>query len=180
MRGSREGAEETQEMFRSFTNLMYVNCWSVVEHELVEMWTEYVGTCDGVAIQSTFRQMCDCLQNSDEPVRIGMVQYEDFSTFTTYLQSAMPYTVLKRQEFHHEHEIRMIFMPDVGLSGYSGAEELAEAVKRIEKEDGHIIPVDLKVLIEQVYVSPFSGDWLVDLIKAHMEKADLDPSIVIQ
>jgi hypothetical protein len=47
-------------------------------------------------------------------------------------------------------------------------------------EDGIYVDVDLKTLIEEIYVSPKAKRWFVDLVKSILEKYSMGEKKVIQ
>lgn len=172
-------ATMTRDLHTHYGDLTYVNCWRVSEYEDSTMWFKYVERCDGVAVQSDFRHMRDCLAPFDKPVHIGMVKYVNFDEHLTYATSSLPYATLKRPQFATDQEIRMIYYPYQGELGspidFDDFIEFAERHRFIT-----VVPVqvDIAVLLQQVYVSPDSEPWLLKLIRTQVERAGLNPDIV--
>lgn len=56
----------------------FVNSWHCQEYESAAMWSLYLKTQEGIAIQSTYKRLVDSLaQYTDFGVKIGMVNYID-------------------------------------------------------------------------------------------------------
>jgi len=95
----REGNEKWKKMFNSpefhaqidnwpNTNvndgreLTVVNCWFLGNSESQEMWNEYVGTSEGVAIKSNIRKLAQYVYAHPDYSQIGKVKYINFAGYT--------------------------------------------------------------------------------------------------
>jgi len=176
-----EDAEEARDLCRHFADLSFVSCWHLRDHESMGMWRWYVGTCDGVAVQSTFGRLCDCLSNCGRQVKIGLVAYADYATHKADPENALKYVYRKRQEYDVERELRISCFPYSGLVRGGGLPEWER--RRAETEDlirqGLKVPVHLPKLIERVLVAPKSAHWLDKLLRTYVANAELDPDIVV-
>jgi hypothetical protein len=136
---------------------MYINCWHMNEHESAAMWESYVRSGKGIAIQTTYQKLCDCLPQND--VYVGVVKYLDYD------QELMPEGNLfypyvhKRTSFAHERELRAVISELLPLTG--GHLDYSVA----NPKTGKTIEVDLNALIEQVYIAPMTGTWYADLVQ---------------
>ncbi|MBD9363089.1 DUF2971 domain-containing protein [Methylomonas fluvii] len=139
---------------RSWT---YVNCWHMNNTESAAMWKLYAQTNEAVAIQSTYTKLHD---NLAKDTYVGVVHYIDYDKdWLPEGNGFWPY-VHKRQSFEHEKELRVLIQdlpsleePDKGLD-YS----------LVNNEFGKSIKVDLKKLIENVYVSPVAPKWFFEVV----------------
>jgi hypothetical protein len=119
-----------------------VNCWHLNEFESMAMWRLY-GDKVGIAVQSTFDRLIESLAKCPCDVKIGKVKY--FMPGKESFNSGDPFTIFvpylhKHQGFEYEHELRAIVWETGGMP---------------RRPDGDIlVPVDLKTLIEAIYVSP--------------------------
>jgi hypothetical protein len=110
----------------------------------------------GIAIKSTVGRLKSALSD-ERPFYIAPVTYLDFETegdskqisFGTFIA---PF--LKRKSFEHEQEVRVVMM---------GAANL----------EGHEFACDIPTLVERIYLSPESDDWLKPHIELLLEKFGL-------
>ncbi|MEA2602233.1 MAG: hypothetical protein QOF89_3225 [Acidobacteriota bacterium] len=135
--------------------LTYVSCWHLNDHESQGMWKLYVDGVDGVAIQSRFKALEDCLQtDSRNDVCVGCVNYADYESDQFCDDWMTPFTY-KRYSFRHESEVRAIIFPRNRPDSPPAREDL---------QSGLPIKVDLSALVESVYASPYSSSWFYDLV----------------
>jgi hypothetical protein len=76
----------------------------------------------------------------------------------------------KRHSFEHEHEVRCLAIETTVEGGRVLFEKQPAGVK---------LPVDLKALIQQLYVAPDAPDWYATAVAAVCEKFGLRISPVI-
>jgi hypothetical protein len=148
-----EGAGDVLKWHRQW---MMINCWHMSEHESAAMWNLYAKTNGSVCIQSTYGLLVDGLP---ENAFVGEVQYIDYNKkwmsegnyFTPFMH--------KRKSFEYEHEIRAII-------NKAPKEPRAMMDKTLmPPNEGIWVKVDLSKLIERIYLSPLSPEWLHNLIK---------------
>lgn len=142
-----------RQMTRQWT---YVNCWHMNNTESAAMWKLYAQTNESVAIQSTYSRLHQTLQSE---AYIGMVNYIDYEKdWLPEGNGFWPY-VHKRLSFEHEKELRVLHQ-DLPVN-----EEMNRFDHdRVNNEFGKSIPIDLSVLIENVYVSPTAPHWFYNLV----------------
>lgn len=161
-------------MYRSMGDLSkrmrettFVSSWHVLEHESAAMWTLYLRSQDGIAIRSTYQSFVDALAPSaDFPAHIGLIRYIDYETEGIPFVQAMFPMMHKRKSFEHEQELRaLIWTLEV------------EATKNPEASynpsnsayyglSGLNVPINLDVLIDEIFVAPSAPSWIVDLVRA--------------
>jgi hypothetical protein len=130
-----------------------VNCWHINENESTAMWQLYLKSGAGIAIQSTYQRLIDALKDSPKyAIKIGTVQYIDYR-HEHYLENMLYPYMFKRNSYEHERELRAVI---------TNSEPF--------KESGLLIPVNLKVLIRNVYVSANSENWFNDLVVSVLHK----------
>lgn len=115
-------------------------------YESDALWQIYGRYDAPVAIRTTADRLSASLGNTEHPVYTGLVYYTDYQSGridTDYERFAF---LFKRSSFQHEREVRAVIRvaspPDVGRK----------------------VPVDVSVLIDQVYVSAASPDWFMQVV----------------
>lgn len=150
-----------------------VNCWHSNPHESEAMWRLYSDNGKGVAIKTSIEALKRSIESvgQDTLVQIGAVKYLDF-----YDQTISPgdclvdghlSPLLKRISFSHENEVRLFTVPNVDFRSPLDFKPRAE-----------IINVDIKGLIEEIYISPFAVEPFVSSVIAICKKYEIDPGIV--
>ncbi len=158
--GYKEEFENYRKKLRKWRSENFVSCWHQSDCESEAMWQLYTrDTAQGLAIQTTFERIYNSLPittNAD----FGLVNYIDYNEYNNGNNCkcfhAFDAPWYKRKSFEHEQEFRVIINnPDLELFTYSGDAK---------------IPVDLNVLIENIYVSPKSEEWFVDLVRSILKR----------
>lgn len=159
--------------YRQIRKFVFINCWHINEYESAAMWNLYLKSNEGVAVQSTFNKLITSFDEDTEySVHVGKVHYIDYERYF------MPETNLfypflhKRRSFEHEKELRAIIMKFPPKNG-GGLDFDAEPF-----EFGFKSLVDLRVLIDKIYVAPTAPKWIFDLIKTVLEQFSIDKEIV--
>jgi len=153
------------EMSRSMRYWTYVNCWHMNERESAAMWKLYAKTDEAVAIQSTYTILHNCLPDKSY---IGVVNYIDYENQMIPFDNVFwPYTH-KRLSFEHERELRVIEVdfPSSAAVAAAKAANLQTSDWERETPKGKLINIEIKQLIEAVYVSPTAPPWFFDLVEA--------------
>lgn len=161
----RDAEEELASKFGEYEllrGLSFVNCWSIDSNESYALWKIYLeGAKSGVAIQTTVGHLKKAISKSNpgpspEPIFLGEVRYNyylrpDEVTRRQLICTKMPY-------YEYEREARLIildFPPSEGGVGLTTPRR---------------VPVDLEELVQQVYVSPFTGDWFTGVVERAVAK----------
>lgn len=135
-----------------------ISCWQMNDFESAAMWKIYLKTNEGVAIQSTYQKLNLCLNKLDKPVYIGIVNYIDYDNDLIDWGNRMVPFFYKRKSFYHEQELRaLIRWADYNLDN-----------------GGIKIPIDLSLLIENIYVSPTAPKWFHQLVKDIIKGKDFN------
>lgn len=138
-------------------NTTFITCWHNNEYESEAMWKIYShDITNAVAVQTTAGHLYEAL-NKNPHISIGKVKYIDFDKRFSSVNGAFWY---KRKSFEYENEVRAILrMPGI-------------------KERGIYIPVNIRMLIDKVYVSPYASQWFFDVVKDVLQKYNLDIDIL--
>jgi hypothetical protein len=142
-----------------------VNCWHMNEHESAAMWKLYLKSNEGIAVQSSYKNLRDSIVD-DERVFLGIIEYIDYENESIDSGNILSAFVHKRKSFEHEREVRALVMKlpvgdenDPGL--HFDRETIAHGLK---------IKVDLERLIENIYVAPSAPNWFADLVRALVQR----------
>jgi hypothetical protein len=130
---------------------LFVNCWHMNEYESLAMWKLYAAHHDSICIQSRASTLISGLPND---VFVGMVKYIDYNKEFIDWGNALEYIVHKRVSFAHERELRAVIWKVADRGNYQTV-----------GDKGLIVPIDIKSLIETVFVSPESDPVLVDVLE---------------
>lgn len=130
----------------------FISCWHCNPYESEAMWKLYsVNTQNAVAIQTTAAHLYEALDRNPR-VEIGKVKYIDFSKRFASINGAYWY---KRKSFEHEREVRAITVdystPTRGLN----------------------IPINIKTLIDGIYISPYAPKWFEEVVNSIAEKYEI-------
>lgn len=152
---------------------IYVNCWTLSDHEIDAMWKLYVKSNEGLAIQSSYKRLYDNLKNAlKNKVCIGKIKYIDWDKYTLDELNVYSAFFHKRKGFEHEKELRAVILL------YSHI--LIKIIpKKNQTKFGILIPVDLDVIIEKIIISPTSSEGFIDSVKNEMKKHNLSKKIVL-
>ena len=158
----KESFQKLAEIRKRWRESTLISCWHERPHESEAMWRLYSSETDGIAIKTNFGSFKTSL-TSNENIYVGKVSYIDYeSNFIPEGNTFAPY-LYKRQSFDHEREVRAIVqMPTL--------QDICDIGKYYE--------VDLSLLIQEVIVSPYAPDWLLELIRSVATRYNLKAPIV--
>jgi len=126
-----------------FRKRNYISCWHESAHESEAMWRLYSSFLpNAVSVRTTYDGLYRSLGRNPD-ISIGRVQYIDLKTTYAGVNDAF---WRKRKSFEHEREVRALTL-DFDCA-----------------QPGKLVPCDLSVLIEEVFVSPKSPEWFVALV----------------
>lgn len=147
------------DFYRFFKGNVAISCWHMNEHESAAMWKLYLKSNEGIAVQSTFSRLKECITD-DRNVHLGKVKYIDYETEKIESDNAFSPYMHKRMSYDHEKEIRAVvaIMPKKIEGGLDFTQPVMSG--------GLNINVDIKILIENIYIAPTAPAWLFDLVKS--------------
>jgi hypothetical protein len=143
-------------LFQGQRQWTLVNCWHMGDHESAAMWRLYARSNQAVAVQSTFNRLHFVLP---EDAFVGPVCYIDYEQDWVPEGNALAPFVCKRKSFEHEHELRAV------ISVLPPQRDGAILIDAPNPERGRSVPVDLKHLVEAVYVAPTAPTWVAELVR---------------
>jgi hypothetical protein len=171
-------AEQAEQIMRlkelsvAFTKTtVFVNCWHINPNESAAMWKLYATNHEGIAIKTTVKRLCDSLNNWPRPIYIGEVAYQP-SINTAFAFSSFLY---KRVSFEHEKELRAVaWLPGMfGDVPVLKGENLQAYAERLRPCFDGYIPVDLDILIDEIFVAPMSPPYYGEVVESIVEKYGL-------
>lgn len=165
------------QQLRRFT---LITCWHESIHESEAMWKLYASANGGVAIKSNFQSFVGSFK-TNEQIHIGGVQYVDYDNDLIPENDLLSPYLHKRNSFMHENEVRAIIQKSPFGSTLS---ELIDSIQILSSgellelvdicENGIKFDVDLELLIQEVIVTHFAPEWLLDLVKSVTKRYGLN------
>ena len=148
-----------------------INCWHMNRYESAAMWQIYSKGQNGIAIQSTFKRLCDSFIDSKTGIYIGKVKYIDYpsSPPISDLNAFVPF-LHKRLSYKHENELRAMTL-------YWPSNPDPNNNRDIVPDKGEYVRVNLDRLIMRIYVSPDSQEWFKDLVGSTLKRYDLNKGV---
>ncbi len=131
---------------------IFVNCWSISPHESYALWKIYLRESkNGVAIKSTVGSVKRSIENQvgdlKESFYMGKVAYKSYLELDELTKLAVITT--KKPYYDFEKELRLfIYSQETESSG----------ITKFDFPDARKIDVDLRAMINEIYISPFSDD----------------------
>lgn len=143
----------------------YINCWHQSEHESEAMWKLYCNNpAEGVLIKTTEDKLRNSLEESNlEKLHLNSVKYVRNHWIKQYNPEKEVF-FRKRSSFEHEKEFRAIFQKNP----YEGS----------MPKHGHLVPVDLNNLIQEIRVSPLSSKSFYELVGSSTVNAGITVSVM--
>ena len=137
--------EKSGQKSREYT---YISCWHLNSYESEAMWKLYSkDAANAIAIQTTTKRLYEAF-DKDPTISIGKVKYMDYDNNFASINGAFWY---KRKSFEYENEVRAV------------------TIRRHSSGKGIYIPISIDKLIERIYISPYTSEWFVDVVKSLVE-----------
>lgn len=131
------------------------NSWIMNDDESYAMWKIYCSE-NGIAIKTNVNGLKSSLANNEHEIYVVSVDYDSVKR-----QDLNQFTVAtnKRKFYKYENEIRAIMINQFKL------EKNGDNNIRIPKySNGVGVSIDLSILIDSIYVSPFAGKWFFESV----------------
>lgn len=147
-----------------------INTWHRNDDENYAMWNIYAKSY-GLAIQTNYKKLKNSFHQSDKPVYIGKVIYYNESAEQIPMDDPLAPFLHKRCMYQYENEVRCCYiMNEAEKSEFKWEEQ--------DTYNGVFIPIDLDMLIERIYISPYAPTWFRDLIARTNEAFHINKEIV--
>jgi len=176
--------------YEQLREIFFVNSWHINEEESASMWKLYSHDNYGVAIQSTFKKLCESFHNTADIVWAGRVEYLDFKKDRMEEGNLFNPFVVKRKSFSCDAELRAAY----AMLGRLGSKKIYsrydETTPKLIGDDevviddrrltntGRYIDTDLNILVEKIYLSPKAGSWVTNIVDGLLEKYGLDKEVI--
>lgn len=152
-------------------NTFYISSFHASEHETPFMWYQY-SQQDGVAIQTTSRNLKNAFATTNEKIYLSNITYLDYNEDVFSLQNIFSLAIHKRKNFEAEKEVRCILwkLPELENNKHS--------IFDIDTPEGIKIPIDLDQLIQKIYISPYAPLYIEENVKILLEKFGLNKEVI--
>ncbi|MEO0405557.1 MAG: hypothetical protein AAF193_11860 [Bacteroidota bacterium] len=158
-----EGLEKDEAQFESQTRLnqanslrasTLLNCWTINQHESYALWKIYLsGSKSGVAIKTTVSKLERAINNGNDPydedIFMSRVNYTNF--IKDEPESRFNIITTKNKFYEYENELRLF------IFNYPRSEGGTKTPYDISV--GRRVRIDIDELIDEIYLSPFTGQW---------------------
>ncbi|MFH1514140.1 MAG: hypothetical protein ABIG42_01640 [bacterium] len=144
-----------------------VNCWTRRDKESDLLWKRFCSNGLGVAIQSKLQDLRDAFAGTKQDVNIGKVKYIDYKNPEEQVSGFLmaKQVCLKRRKFKDEKELRAVIKDNDILLGNKPIKQA---------QSGRLIEVNLEKLINSVYLSPHAEIWELEVIRALINRYNLN------
>ena len=140
---------------------LFVNSWHANEEESAAMWRLYTSLNESVCITSTFERLFEALP---QQAHMGLVQYIDYEPDVIRLGNMLNNIMHKRRSYAHEREVRAVM--------WTLNEQTSAAFR--QANEGLIVPIELRDVLDSVYVSPLSSPILKEVVTGLLEHYSLN------
>lgn len=132
---------------------LFVSCFHQNKYESAAMWRLYADT-NGIAIKTNVERLKNCFVKEKRDVYISRVEYIDFEKDFLPEGNMFYLGTHKRKSFEYEQEIRCLYS--------------APANEEVQ-EYGMKISVDLPILIQKIYISPYAASYIEETLERFLE-----------
>jgi hypothetical protein len=192
--------------YQGWKNRVLVNCWHMNNSESAAMWNSYSYRNSGIALQSTFQRLKDSIKFCKEEIIIGEVQYLNYRN-EWLKENSLGWEIFltKKRPYEYERELRALnivydddndsdnkeLLNDFFLRNYRinlPKGQKITAKKMLSMHNDKILPIyipgkhikiDLDILIENIYISPYVDDYFIEVIKSLIEKYDISNKSIV-
>jgi hypothetical protein len=147
-----------------------ISSWHQNKDESYAMWKIYAKGSYGIALQTTFEKLKHSFDVTDKPIFIGKVNYYNENSGSIHIDknSFIPF-LRKRPIYKYENEVRCC---------YALQNEKEFEWQQQDNYNGVFIDVDLNMMIRRIYISPYSPNWIRDIVEGLNKKFQLEKEIV--
>lgn len=159
------------------SDLHYINCWHIGEHESAAMWELYATKGAGIAVRTCYADLKESIleERLTDPMYFARVKYIDYETegFDGPVVDSDGFSAFmyKRKSFAHEHELRIITTNRL-YTPVSGAGAEVQVVAGIR------FSVDLKRLLRQIVIAPTVSTLFANSVQAVVSRFGLATAII--
>ncbi len=156
---------------------IYVSCFHRNEFETAFMWKQYADN-DGVAIKTTLKRLKDSFHKTPENIHISAVRYIDYNKNFMPEGNAFYLALYKRKSFEPENEVRCIYWKQ--LKTKNTLSDPSEAIIDLHEKTsfGENIDIDLNMLIEEIYISPYASSYIKENVELITNKFNISAKVI--
>ncbi|WP_111891614.1 DUF2971 domain-containing protein [Acinetobacter sp. MB5] len=182
--------EKENDAEKKLVYFAYANCWHSNKYESAAMWRLYAQTNEAIAIKTTLGNLIKAVKPLKSlradgffcVKKIEYVDYNDVNSFPEKYNFIQPVSPLctKRLSFKHENEIRLLYLksnllfPPCHPSEKSKIESMSLKDLENMSSSGVNVDINLRDLIEKIYVAPDAPIWFYEMTKEFLKKMNLD------
>jgi hypothetical protein len=164
------GFEQIDEIFKQYKKFTFISSWFLNEYELAAMWKTYLTNNQGIAIQSSYKALRDCLIDQKYDIHIGKVKYIDYHEDWMPERNTFSPFIHKRKYYALEHEIRAVIQVTPIIDGKIN-------LLNPPFDNGIYIEVELDKLVDKIYVAPTCPLWIMELTRSVIAKYQLKKEV---
>lgn len=159
---------ERQEMEEKFKKLACISCWNKNTTESYALWKIYSDINKGIMVTSSVYNLIESFNSTPENIQLSEIKYINHSTdYIPNNNSNFP-IIHKNLAYSYEQELRLIYQVEA---------ENGLIYNWKPQENGKYLKTNLKILIEEIVLSPYSPEWFYDIIKDLLFKYGIDKKI---
>lgn len=156
-------AKQELDMAVNLKTWTYISCWNTFDTENAGLWRIY-GDDKGLAIRTTWKSLKESLSFQSEEISnlyYGPIKYYSHQTEPIMFDSFTDHYFLKRSEFQHEKEFRLVaHHKDIALSPAHSTSSPPVISLSCNPE----------ILIEELVISPRLSPWIANVAREVCEK----------
>ncbi|MCL6245208.1 hypothetical protein M5F04_11755 [Acinetobacter sp. ANC 7200] len=159
----------------------YASCWYLGDVESAAMWKLYGEHKNCIAICSTIYDLQVALDEGDDENGLMYLQEVEYVNESSIVdaRSFLKPMFQKRTSFSHENEFRALYLLNKGLTLLNSGLHQPEK-KDVTNADGINLDIDVKQLINSIYISPTAGANFKSIVEKVLELAGFDGLECIQ
>ena len=161
--------------YKKIVKFTFVSCWHLNDYESAALWSLYLKSNEGVAVQSSVSPLMRSIKDTTYDIYIGKIKYIDYEkeVMSGRLDEGEKYPFFyKQKSFEHEQELRLVIQDFKLAKGRSVMES------KPPRREGIDISVDLDLLVERIYMAPTSPRWLFELVKSVTRKYGVNKEVL--
>src|SRR5688572_8589013 len=161
---------------RELRKRAYISSWIHSQEESIAMWHIYGDKGFGIAIKTSVERLSKCIEQKDVDILLSKVQYYSTNQGPPLSDNLIVRSIHKPRSFEYEQEVRAIILAPHLILPQKKPHVILDSSRidtSIILESGINVRINIKKLIEKIYISPHSEDWFERLVKAIMKKYEL-------
>ncbi len=137
-------------------NAFGINCWNIGVDDKEFLWKVYGQHDDCIAIVSTFRSLKAAFEKTQRNIFIGKVKYCDYNKTLLPTGNGFYPIMHKRDCYAYENELRAVIWEE---ETYQDKQKIP-----FKYDNGEYVEIDSSALIQKVVISPFCGNYLLNVV----------------